>query len=281
MVQTYTLANIGDAVEVATTLSQSWFRGHSRMHGTLTPSIFRPAFHDAVLRTVRPALEMEMIYSFKRDAPTLSREPLPDMSDELGWLYVMQHYGAPTRLLDWTENLLVALYFAVLSNDEEDGEVWAMLPWALNEAAGIGWAMPLVEKDTRVRYLIAEPFWNGSYEALAAHHGLEQPQLRPVAFLPYRQFPRMLAQASTFTIHPLPQEAHRIEDCLTDEKHLVRYRIPGEAKFDLRQKLASLGINHRVLFPDYEGLSRHVIRQAEIVAYGPPPPPRCAGLWQS
>lgn len=278
MVQTYTLSAIAHAVEVATTLSHSWFRGHSRMHGTLTPGIFRPPFYDEILR---PKLEMEMLHSFKRDAPTLSREPLPDMTDELGWLYVMQHYGARTRLLDWTENFLVAIYFAALSDDEHDGEVWAMVPWSLNKAAGVGAAIPLVERNPRVKYLIEEPFWGGTPDGLASRHNLESPQLYPIAFIPYRIFPRMLAQASTFTIHPRPQEGHKIENLLTDEKHLVRYRVPKEAKPELRQNLASLGINHRVLFPDYEGLSRHVLRQAETIAYNPPLPPQCAGLWPS
>lgn len=46
-------------------------------------------------------------------------------SERLWWLMLMQHYGASTRLLDWTRSPFVALYFAVEANHDSDGEVWA------------------------------------------------------------------------------------------------------------------------------------------------------------
>src|SRR5712691_11119110 len=107
-VTTYQLSNIHHAVEIATTLSRSWFRGHDTMVGELTPRIFRPEYNDELYTFFRPGLELEMIESFKADAPALAEQPVPSETDRLGWLYLMQHYLAPTRLLDWTENLLVA-----------------------------------------------------------------------------------------------------------------------------------------------------------------------------
>jgi hypothetical protein len=50
------------------------------------------------------------------------------------WYFLMQHSGAPTRLLDWTEGALIALYFAVRNKlDATDAAVWVLDPWSLNE----------------------------------------------------------------------------------------------------------------------------------------------------
>ena len=65
---------------------------------------------------------MDTIETFKRHAALLTELRVPQADDLLGWLCVMQHYRAPTRLLDWSENLLVALYFAVSADLDQDGE---------------------------------------------------------------------------------------------------------------------------------------------------------------
>lgn len=60
---------------------------------------------------------------------------VPQRYDRASWLTLMQHYGLPTRLLDWSESPLVALYFA-LSSDEDakaDAAVWVLNPMKLNK----------------------------------------------------------------------------------------------------------------------------------------------------
>lgn len=58
----------------------------------------------------------------------------------------MQHHGTPTRLLDWTENVLIALYFAVKDSPEVDGEIWTLYPLRLNSKYGF-WGMPTSKND--------------------------------------------------------------------------------------------------------------------------------------
>lgn len=55
-------------------------------------------------------------------------------ADDWYWYFLMQHYGCPTRLLDWTTSPLVALYFAVRNPNELDAAVWVIDPWRWNRA---------------------------------------------------------------------------------------------------------------------------------------------------
>jgi len=277
VVTTYRLSTIHHVVEIATTLARSWFRGHSRVIGELTPRVFRPEFDDDMLRTFRPALELEMIESFKADAPALAEGPTPPETDRLGWLYLMQHYRAPTRLLDWTGNALMALYFVVSEDKKVDGELWALNPQALNSAGEVGNALPLIGANPVLNYLVEEPYWAGKPEDLAARCKMTVVPRSPAAFPPRRNFARMIAQESVFTIHPRPQTGYTIPELLGSEKDLVRYIVPSKIKQELFHHLRALGINDRTVFPDFDGLSKHVIADSWTIAYSPPQPPTCDG----
>ena len=78
-----------------------------------------------------PQIERKLLKEFKRRAHFYV-DPLPAQGDVLGWLALMQHYGAPTRLLDWTYSFFVAAFFALgdaVSNPvtkREPAVVWAL-----------------------------------------------------------------------------------------------------------------------------------------------------------
>ena len=108
---------------------QPFWRGHGRSDWLLRPSVFRPdPRRPEVARYDKSAL----IGHFRVRAPTMAHKNTePD--DYFGWLFLAQHYGLPTRLLDWTESPLIALYFAVEENVEAaDGCIWALNPVGLN-----------------------------------------------------------------------------------------------------------------------------------------------------
>jgi FRG domain-containing protein len=277
MVATYKLTTIQDAIAIATRLTKSWFRGHGQVVGNLVPRIFRRPYGDKLLMAFRPDIELATIEEFKRHATPISDRPVPASDDYLGWLCLMQHYRTPTRLLDWTENLLVALYFAVTSDGGHDGELWAMFPWALNREAGSGWGVPLVGRNPGLKFLLQQPYWAGKPAALAKSVGIKKPIQSPIAIQPLRQFARMVAHAATFTIHPSPLEGRPIVSVLPAPEHLVRYIVPAAAKSDLRAGLRALGFHDLSLFPDLEGLSRHIAFDDRVIGYGPPPPPQCSG----
>lgn len=270
MTATYKLISIEHAVEVGTTLSRSWFRGHAKLCGELAPRLFRKEC--LKLQEWLPQLELSLIHNFKRGAPALEAN-LPNQDDRIAWLFLMQHHGAPTRLLDWSKSILVALYFAVFEDFSSDGELWAMYPDELNNCSGF-FGLPLPNYPV-LQYFAREPY--GNHDKIANELQLSKKPNRPIAVEPPMNFPRMVTQLSTFTVHPKPEPGNSIPELLTDEKYLVRYVIPKNSKDKIRQNLTSLGITRSTLFPDLDSLATDIIQEHHIIAYNPPIPPRCGG----
>ena len=268
MAITYKLDSIGDAVEIATTLSGSWFRGHPRVHEELVPKLLREKY------VSHASLELSLIEAFKRVAPALDAN-VPKQDDNIAWLFLMQHHGVSTRLLDWTKSALIALYFVVVEHETEDGELWAMYPNNLNKLSGIP-GLPL-RNNPVLKYFVEEPLEDP--KMLQSLYNLPQIPDKPIAIEPQMNFPRIMAQLSKFTIHPISNQAKLISTLLTDEKDLVRYIVPSDSKSKFRSDLATLGITHTALFPSLDALGRDIIYDHRVVAYSPPNPPKCKGLW--
>ena len=103
-----------------------WFRGHSDLTYKLSPSALRYDTPEERERALGLVADMKRFLGMK-----LSRPPEPD--DHLGWMQVAQHYGLPTRLLDWTQNAAVALFFTCCSKPDRDGLVVILNPIELNQ----------------------------------------------------------------------------------------------------------------------------------------------------
>jgi hypothetical protein len=104
---------------------QQWiFRGQKRNDWGLVTSLER-AIKDFDIRNEEVSeLEFGLLRRFRRQCHHYITN-LPEEHDTMEWLALMQHYGAPTRLLDWTLSLFVALYFAV-EPAEEECAIWAL-----------------------------------------------------------------------------------------------------------------------------------------------------------
>jgi len=262
------LYTIEDAVKLATVMKRCWFRGHSKIEYELIPSVFRHEFDE--VEQLFGDREVEFMTEFARTAPSFMTGNIPKYRDWFSWLLMMQHHGAPTRILDWSESALTALYFAVRDNKDHDGCLWVINPGILNGFADINGYMPHPDHP-KLQYLACQPF----YASPNAHDALglkEKPNI-PIAFLPPIKASRMIGQLSAFTIHPKPDGANQLTDILTDPKHIRAYRIPAIRKVSLLSDLYSLGITESTLFPSLDSLSVSIKQRLRTSAPPEPEPP--------
>ena len=265
------ITQIEQVIKIGTTLTGNWFRGHPETYNNLLPRVFRGIYRNESYLKFRPDYEIFVIERFKQVAPSLSSN-VPVSENDLDWLILMQHHGAPTRLLDWTENILIALYFAVKDSPVDDGEIWTLYPLALNKLYGF-WGMP-ISRNPFLQYLVKEVY-HGENKKLEFVKSLKLNTIPkyPLAFYPTLNTLRMVVQSSAFTIHPVPEKGNQIQDLLKEKKVLARYIIPAKSKRNLLKDLKSLGIKHYRLFPNLDSLSQDIISELGIVAYTPPEPP--------
>ena len=223
------------------------FRGQANMDWDLIPGVFREGDENA---------EYTYVQEFMHAAPSRYSK-CPPLEDKASWLAVMQHYGLPTRLLDWTRSILNAAFFAVCSSEATPGALWALDMMSVNERT--------TGKRTMCglhQFAAANPEF-GQFHLLNDAFCATKQSTKPLyAVVPAPQVElRMLVQQGVFTIHntqvPLNKQSGSEEFCL-------RFLVPVEAKESLRDELDALGVNARNLFPDLDHLASD-IRRGPIV----------------
>ena len=221
----YSVAFVGNAVD-------KW---------NLVPTVFRtPRDKD-----IKSFSEKNISQNFRVRAPSRYNNcPLRD--DYPSWLFLMQHYGCPTRLLDWSTSPLVGLYFVVSNrkHDDKDGVLWFLQPARRNE------------KTTGMNHLstahsdIALPYFEQAFKPETSLH-----YDKPLAIAPEEVDLRMMLQSAFFTIH---SNDTRLENDVDSDNFVGRVQIPAKKKEDLRNSLETLGITQSKLFPDLGALANEL-----------------------
>lgn len=178
-------------------------------------------------------VEQYMLQEFKRTNPLLVKEHTP--SDDWDYLTLGQHYGLPTRLLDWSNNALTALWFATAD---------AGLLGSLSPEYGVVWILMAEASDFNLNIEAISPF--------------DVPQTQ--IFRPRIIKQRINNQSGVFTI-PSSQELlerRPMNEVDTYDKKLIKIRIPADKLGQIRSDLNTLGVNAFSIFPELEGLCTYL-----------------------
>ena len=213
-----------------------WFRGQQEADWALQPRFYRKEFLEINEDNFR--------FDFKHKAgPFLSGAALRPQT-EWDWYFLMQHYALPTRLLDWSEGSLVALYFALQRAESKNRPaIWVLNPYALNRGAG---AKNVLTATDRIAERYLHPLFKGK----------TLPR-RPLALRPAYNSLRISSQRGLFTIfgrdtRPLNEYTYLRDD-------LVRIEIdPSRVRF-IRRQLALAGITETSLFPELASISNDIV----------------------
>lgn len=119
------------AMGTSVLLIGNFFRGQSDCAWPLRPTLLRLPYPADAGADQLLSLEGALRESFRSRAHLYLKPALvPSGTNAFVWWQVMQHYGAPTRLIDWTQSPYVAAYFAVVDHWDRDGVVWGFNPAA-------------------------------------------------------------------------------------------------------------------------------------------------------
>lgn len=208
-----------------------WYRGQAKTEWLLVPRLARNRGHLEA--------ESDMLKLFQQDAGhRVQRRP----ATQWEWICLAQHYGLPTRLLDWTENPLIALYFAVEDEDaKDDGAFFELDPQGLNRSS---------HADAPGVIMFDEDEFLQNYLPSA----IPGPKLGPVAVIAGRSFDRIIAQVGTFTVN----HGNADHPDLTGSDHVTKIRIPASRKPHIRAALADLNINAGTVYPDLSRLAQFI-----------------------
>jgi FRG domain len=221
-----------------------WFRGHAEFHWKIMPSALRYSTPELRSKALSLVSEFRRFAEFKLSRP-------PGLDEDLKWIQLAQHYGLPTRLLDWTQNAAVALYFACL-RPTSDGAVLVINPEDLNRDATKGKRRVL---DGHLDARLIAPYLQ--LDGVERKNGK-----RTIAIHPIWNSERITLQHGAFTLHG----SKSFELSVQDAPSLVCLPILHDYKPALLDELERIGIFEMSIFPEPEHICGYLKTSAQSLA---------------
>lgn len=238
---------------------QLWYRGCGNASYELKPSLYRhkqpQTIEDFML------LEKDLMARFQqRSIPFHSRA----LTDTWEWLFLMQHYGVPTRLLDWSESPLMALFFAVTYAHSKlslkgrpifdgDASIWVLNP--------VQWNKHAIDLRSFAGSILTTDDPNVSAYKPVGDINTMKPF--PIAIYGAHNSQRIVAQRGVFVcfgkyttpMEELYEQESFPEDCL------IKITVKKKRLPHMSEALRRYGITDSVVFPDLDGLAREIKRE--------------------
>ncbi|TDG34823.1 FRG domain-containing protein [Pedobacter changchengzhani] len=236
-----------------------WFRGSGRASYPLSPSLHRHATIDKGEEIIE--LEIALVDRFKQRSVPFLKNSL-DKKNDWEVLFFMQHYGIPTRLLDWTENPFVSMYFALTSAPyqiiskkrvySDDCCIWVLDPVMWNQES-------LKDFSYNQGILSVENHLVDSYRPRTPFANIRE---KPIAIFGTHNSPRIVAQRGVFVVFgknlSALDETYRNDSF--PQECLTKIIFPKKKIESLLHSLTSIGITDSVIYPDLEGFSKELKR---------------------
>ena len=211
-----------------------WFRGQAKSAYTLVPSLLR--------HVNGVAQEKKLFDEYERHAAHIQGERKNDWD----MLNDMQHYGIPTRLLDWTDVLGIAIAFALYDGEDDDldSAIYLLDPLALNDLSGL---REIQRPANAADFGYKAIYWEGRPFSPTF----------PIAIDGTLHNPRLRAQNGAFTIHgrvgmPLEAQAPAV---------VRKLILPAQVKPEAREFLDHANLNSFSIYPDIVGMARYIRRK--------------------
>lgn len=256
-----TLCNISQG-----SLCELWFRGQVNQNFTLLPSIGRPPINNATLEDAYLSKFESQAIPYVQNLPAF---PLPNgVPSYWSWLVLMQHYGVPTRLLDWTRYALAALFFATNPEDTGiqpgvDGAVWVLNPTKLNQAFDFN-------RNLQPGYI--PNMEEKGFTEIFGPQSQDRVNLKPAAAIAPVNNPNILAQRGTFIVYPLKKGLVPLENFADASDYLIKICIAAESFTLIQTQLQHYGITKLALFPNIDNIAQEIRQQVQNEGIRPTDP---------
>lgn len=237
--------------------NSTWYRGETEEHEFLIPKIYRGVEDKEITAVLKK--ERKYFLEFRRRAQSIISNFEKD--DFWSWYFLIQHYGGPTRLLDWSSNPLVALFMALDTNRDKTKNpiVYLLHPTVLLDYAfeDIG-----KEKTETGRVLYPGEDNTSIWISNIVENNYDIPK-SPIALLPTNSDQRIITQKSCFTLfgkrkNGFVKDGKEIICPCCDSRVLFKIIIDGKSKENIRKELIKIGVSSETIYPGLEGLTKEL-----------------------